>query len=68
MNLILLNDRITSFKVTNYTVLFQTIEEKYLAFSVGIDIPDYISSGGKSDSLKNLSDKMKAMGRRKRRK
>ena len=68
MNLILLNDRIASFKVTNYTDLFQTIEDKYLASSVGIDIPDYISSGGKSDSLKNLSDKMKAMGRRKRRK
>jgi hypothetical protein len=31
---------------------------------VGIDIPDYISTGGggKSGAIKNMSDKMKAMG------
>ena len=33
-------------------------------FSVGIDIPDYISSGGKSDALKSLSERMKNFGRK----
>ena len=32
--------------------------------SVGIDIPDYISTGGKFDAIKHMSDKMKAMGKR----
>ncbi|TRY73914.1 hypothetical protein TCAL_16901 [Tigriopus californicus] len=34
--------------------------------SVGIDIPDYIANGGKADALKHMSDKMKAMGRRRK--
>ena len=36
----------------------------YFLFSVGIDIPDYISSGGKSDALKSLSERMKNFGRK----
>lgn len=33
-----------------------------LNVSVGIDIPDYISTGGKFDAIKDMSEKMKAMG------
>jgi len=29
---------------------------------LGIDIPDYISTGGKTDALRDMSNKMKAMG------
>ena len=34
-------------------------------FPVGIDIPDYIASVGKSDAIKSMCDKMKALGRKK---
>ena len=35
---------------------------------VGIDIPDYISSGGgASDAIKSMSSKLKALGKRRRR-
>ena len=35
---------------------------KSIIFAVGIDIPDYISTGGKTDALRDMSNKMKAMG------
>jgi len=41
-----------------YTNLRPVPSKRYL----GIDIPDYISTGGKIDALKHMSDKMKAMG------
>jgi len=37
----------------------------YLPITVGIDIPDYIASGGgrsSSNAIKSMSDKMKALG------
>ena len=34
---------------------------------VGIDIPDYISSGGNPEAIKNMSSKLKALGKRRRR-
>ncbi|XP_059079122.1 uncharacterized protein LOC131877463 [Tigriopus californicus] len=42
--------------------LLQPKGKRYL----GIDIPDYIANGGKADALKHMSDKMKAMGRRRK--
>ena len=36
-------------------------------FLVGIDIPDYISSGGNPEAIKNMSSKLKALGKRRRR-
>ncbi|XP_040564232.1 uncharacterized protein [Lepeophtheirus salmonis] len=33
-------------------------QKRYL----GIDIPDYISNGGKANAIKNMSNKMKAVG------
>ena len=35
-----------------------------LCISVGIDIPDYISSRGKSDSIRPVIDKMRELGKR----
>ena len=35
-------------------------------FLVGIDIPDYISSGGNPEAIKNMSSKLKALGKRRR--
>ena len=37
---------------------------KFCFLSVGIDIPDYISTGGKADAIKSMSNKMKAMGKK----
>jgi len=34
-----------------------------LLFLVGMDIPDYISTGGMADAIKSMSDKMKALGK-----
>eukprot|EP00096_Caligus_rogercresseyi_P004090 TRINITY_DN18231_c0_g1_i1.p1 TRINITY_DN18231_c0_g1~~TRINITY_DN18231_c0_g1_i1.p1 ORF type:complete len:155 (+),score=30.83 TRINITY_DN18231_c0_g1_i1:51-515(+) len=36
-------------------------QKRYL----GIDIPDYISNGGKENAIKDMSNKMKAVGKRK---
>jgi hypothetical protein len=37
----------------------------FFEFSVGIDIPDYIASSfGKSEALKEMSDKMQNLGRK----
>lgn len=41
--------------------LFAPPGKRYL----GIDIPDYISAGGKSDAIKNMSNRMKSLGRKK---
>ena len=35
-------------------------------FSVGIDIPDYISARGKTDAIRPIIDKMRALGKRAR--
>jgi hypothetical protein len=35
-----------------------------ISFLVGIDIPDYISTSGKTEAIKRMSDKMKAIGKK----
>jgi hypothetical protein len=39
-------------------------KRQFFRVSVGIDIPDYISTGGKADAIKSMSNKMKAMGKK----
>jgi len=43
--------------------IYKAPKKRYL----GIDIPDYISSGGNPEAIKNMSSKLKALGRRRRR-
>ena len=63
------------FRVTNSTKFFLNFNISKVIFlyfhinyiSVGIDIPDYISSGGNPEAIKNMSSKLKALGKRRRR-
>ena len=50
-----------------YDDLLQKSKINYYHFLVGIDIPDYISSGGNPEAIKNMSSKLKALGKRRRR-
>merc|ERR1712223_1927060 len=58
-------------KVLRYAYNLPVRDEKLVDFllppkkrHLGIDIPDYISSIGKSEALKEMSDKMKHLGRK----
>lgn len=42
--------------------IYASPKKRYL----GIDIPDYISSGGNPEAIKNMSSKLKALGKRRR--
>jgi len=50
--------------VSNHNIgIYKAPKKRYL----GIDIPDYISSGGNPEAIKNMSSKLKALGKRRRR-
>jgi len=50
--------------VSNHNLgIYKAPKKRYL----GIDIPDYISSGGNPEAIKNMSSKLKALGKRRRR-